>query len=50
MKQIILITLMVICCLSIAGVVLYWMYLIHWIVAVVVAAIVGTGILSDYIE
>lgn len=50
MKQIILITLMVICCLSITGVVLYWLYLIHWSVAVLVAAIVGAGVLSDYIE
>ncbi len=50
MKQIILIILMIICCITIAGIVLYWLYLIHWTLSVIVGAIVGAAILSEYID
>lgn len=50
MKQIILLILMAICCITIVGIILYWLYLIHWSISVIVGAIIGAGILSEYIE
>ncbi len=50
MKQIALTIMMIICCLVIAGIILYWLYLIHWSISVIVGAIVTAGILSEYID
>ncbi len=50
MKQIIFTILMVICCIAIAGVVLYWLYLIHWSISVIVGAIAGANIISEQIN
>lgn len=50
MKQIVLIIMMMLCCIAIAGVALYWLYLLHWSIAVIVGAIVAAGILSEYID
>nr|DAP41637.1 MAG TPA: Protein of unknown function (DUF2552) [Caudoviricetes sp.] len=50
MKQIILIILMMICGITIAGIVLYWLSLLHWSIAVIVGAIVAAGILGGYIK
>ena len=50
MKQIVLIIMMMVCCITIAGIILYWLYLLHWSIAVIVGAIVAAGILSEYID
>lgn len=50
MKQIILIILLMICCTTIAGIILYWLYLLHWSLAVIVGAVFGASILSEYID
>lgn len=50
MKQIIPIILMIICGVTIVGIVLYWLFLLHWSIAVIVVAIVAARKLDEYIE
>lgn len=47
MKKAIIYILRVVCCIAIVSIILYWLYLLHWTLSLLIGSIIGLAILLE---
>lgn len=50
MKKVIIYILRGVCCIAIVSIILYWLYLFHWTLALLIGSIIGLALLLEDIN